>query len=53
LSFGSIKEEDVKGAEDVEIDSVREDLDEVASCAKKFGVVDSHEVRTIKPDERQ
>jgi|GEM_PF-360586 len=47
-SGDSVKDEGVIGAEDVEIESIRDHMDVIASCGKKVGVVDHLEAGTIK-----
>jgi len=40
--------ESVTGAESAEIENIREEMDVIASCGKKIGVVDHLEAGTIK-----
>jgi hypothetical protein len=47
-SEDSVIGEGVAGAEDVEMESIRDHMDVIASCGKKVGVVDHLEAGTIK-----
>ena len=47
-SENAVKDEGVSCAEDVEIESIRDHMDVIASCGKKVGVVDHLEAGTIK-----
>jgi len=48
LSEDPAKDEDGTGAENAEIEGIREHMDVIASCGKKVGVVDHLEAGTIK-----
>jgi len=47
-SQDSVKDEGLAGVEDVEMESIRDHMDVIASCGKKVGVVDHLEAGTIK-----
>ena len=47
-SGDSVKDEGVAGFEDVEMESIRDHMDVIASCGKKVGVVDHLESGAIK-----